>query len=91
MKKKYPKIYIEWADTISPLEKVWRNELSSIEWAVNEDYWVSEMGFLIKETKEWILLAGRYNVTKEGDIEEISLGDLTKIPKGWIRNRKILK
>ena len=88
---KYPLIYLEWADTISPVEKCWREETEAIKWADEEDYWVAETGFLIKETKKWILLASRYNVTKGTESECISLNEITKIPKGWIRNRKKLK
>ena len=89
---KYKLIYVEWADTISPVEKRWYQDTEAIDWADNEDYWVCETGFLIKETKEWILLSAKYNVTARGkDNEYISHSDLVKIPKGWIRNRKTLK
>lgn len=91
MKTPYKKIYFEWADTISPLEKGWKYVGEAIKWGKEVNYWVYEMGWLLEETKEYILIAGRINITKDSEGECIMVGDITKIPKGWIKNRKTIK
>lgn len=85
-------IYIEWADTTSPMNgKSWWYEDEAIQWAEEQDYWVCQTGFVIKETKKYLLLAGHYNITyADGETIE-SLGQIIRIPKTWIRKRKEIK
>lgn len=90
MKSKYKLIYLEWADTVSPVDNGWKSESEALKWFIDDDYWVCQTGFLIKEDKKFICLAGRYNITTSNGHEVITLGELTKIPITWIRNRKNL-
>ena len=85
-------LYIEWSDTVSPsnMETPWWNLEEAKRWAKEDDYWISECGFLIEETKNYILIATRHNSTKSKGEEINSIGGLTKIPKPWIRKRKII-
>ena len=81
--KQYRLIYIEWADAIT--DTGWKTEKQSIKWAESNDWVVKNVGWLLKETKGYILLAAKYSeITQE-------YGLLHKIPTTWIRKRKILK
>lgn len=82
-------VYIEWADATSPAEG-WFSDYGAIEWAETQSYWVESFGFLLKETKEYILLASNRSVTKLLE-EETQYSSIHKIPKTWIRKRKEIK
>ena len=83
-------IYIEWADATSPEATSWWTEESAIEWAENDSYWIESTGWLLKETEKYILLGMNRSTTETGrDI--IQYGNLQKIPKTWIRKRKVIK
>ena len=73
-------MYIEWGDAIS--NTGWMEKNDAIDWGENSDWIVKNVGWLLKETKEYILLAAKYS---EGSKE---YGLLHKIPKTWIRERK---
>lgn len=45
------------------------------------------LGFLVKETDEYLLVAGE----KSKYSEDVNYGHVTKIPKTWIRHRTALK
>lgn len=75
--------YIRWCDATSSLQ-TWFKVDEAIEWAKNENWEVENVGWILEETKEWILLASK--VSSEGQV-----GQLFKIPKTWIRERKKLK
>ena len=86
----YKKVYFKWADTTSPVEKIWWSEETATEWAENDSYWVEQIGFLIKKNKKYTLLAGHLNTTYSEGQKIITLGNLIKIPNTWIRDYKIL-
>ena len=89
----YKKVYFKWADTTSPITtgQSWWNVEEAIEWAENDSFWVEQIGFLIRRTKQYILIAGHINITKsEGHIIE-TVGTLVKIPTTWIKDFKYLK
>jgi len=75
-------IYIEWCDAVSN-SGGWMDEEESLEWAENVMWIVRECGFLIKETKEYILIANKLTP----DSEDALYGNLKKIPKTWIKKR----
>ena len=92
IRQKFKLIYIEWADTTSPMNgKSWWDREEAIRWAEEQDYWVCQAGFVIKETKEYLLLAGHYNITAVDEETLESLGQIIRIPKTWIRKRKEIK
>lgn len=87
MNKNPPLIYIEWCDAISDTPK-WVSGSDAIAWCEGEDWIIKQSGFLLMETKEYILMASKYNPHSQGD--DMFFG-LHKIPKTWIRKRKNLK
>ncbi len=79
-------IYIEWADAVS--NTTWFDDEMAVEWADNTEWVVKQVGWVIKETKEYICIASR---RKEEDTNTVAQwGQLEKIPKTWIRKRKNL-
>lgn len=79
-------IYIEWCDALT--NKGWRTREEAEFWADTDDWIVRSGGWLIKETKEYILLALSWN--PQNQYEENQFGNLHKIPKTWIKKRKTL-
>lgn len=81
-------IYIEWADSVSSGSQ-WYSKEELKDWDTDDFWIVKQVGFVIKETKEFILLCSQYrppnHFVTDGDY-----GHLQKIPKTWIRKRKIL-
>lgn len=81
MKKKL--IYIEWGDAIS--NTGWMPLDEALKWGKDEHWLVKNVGWLLKETKDYILLAAKYS---DGSSE---YGLLHKIPKTWIKKKIELK
>lgn len=77
--------YIRWCDATSR-EQAWSTFEDSINWADNENWEVESLGWILKETKEYILLCTKK--TPENNETEPQYGSLFKIPKTWIRERK---
>lgn len=75
--KKYKLIYIEWCDAIAN-NISWESEKDILKWAHKEDWVIMQAGFLIKETKEYILIASRINPQDSG---AKNLDGCIKIPK----------
>jgi hypothetical protein len=76
-------IYLEWCDAIS--NTGWMTEKQALRWAEEDQWLVKNVGWIIKETKEYLVLSSKYSEeTKE-------FGLLHKIPKTWVRKRKELK
>ena len=82
-------VYIEWADAITPTEG-WKTEDETLRWAKEEDYWVSQVGWILEENKKYILLAAQMNTSKAETVAN-QYGHIIKIPKTWIRVRKLIK
>jgi hypothetical protein len=80
-------IYLEWADAHT--QAGWTHKSEMEKWADNSDWFIREAGFLAKETKEYVCLAAF--IRPEDKNFDLQYGDLHKIPKTWIRKRKILK
>jgi len=85
-------IYIEWADATHPEDGSWYSEDALKKWAKEDSYWVSQCGWVIEETKEYLLLASSMAQTSTliSDYSETQLGGYLKIPTTWIRKRKDL-
>ena len=78
-------VYIEWADALTWQESSWMYSDDLEEWASKNDFIVKEVDFIVKETKKYIVIAGR--IGDNGN----SMGGIIKIPKPWIIKRKVLK
>ncbi len=87
IKKKYKLVYIEWADAISTVN--WETHKSAIKWANNNDWIVRHVGWILEENNRYILIAGSWTPQEGNAVDQF--GSLQKIPKTWIRKRKILK
>ena len=81
--KKPKLIYIEWSDAIA--NAVWRSEEEAEEWANDAKWHIKSVGWLIKETDEYIALA--LSEKEEDDYSVKQYANLQKIPKTWIKNR----
>ena len=84
--KIYPLMYVEWSDSIT-LDDGWKEVEEIIDWADKTNWIVRQAGYLIKETKEYIVLATQYNPTIDC-VEQYST--FHKIPKTWIVSRKYI-
>jgi len=82
----YPLIYIEWCDAMT-YHDGWHDIDFAIGWADDDEWIVKQSGFLLKETPKYILIASQYN-PQIGTNDNYS--ELHKIPKTWIRKRRIL-
>lgn len=77
-------IYIEWMDAVA--NPNWFEKDMAEHWMDESKMIIKQAGWLIKETKEYICLAGAYKVEDENTSEQYNL--LQKIPKPWIIKRK---
>lgn len=82
--------YLEWADSVNALDG-WRTLDECVEWDRDVVFTVQQVGWILKEDKNSILIAGRRNL--QGNLDDISeeYGLIQKIPKAWILKRKELK
>lgn len=75
-------VRIGWADAIENLEG-WHTEKEALEWADDDDWIVHQVGWVLKETDDYILLSNKYNEASGG--RDGTFGGLFKIPKPWIK------
>lgn len=80
-------IYLEWADAHTNTSG-WKTEAEAKFWAKETNWFIRECGWVIEETKEYIAIAT--GLKPENDYEEKQFLNLHKIPKTWIRRRKII-
>lgn len=78
----YKLVRIGWADAIENLEG-WHTEKEALEWADDDDWIVHQVGWVLKETDDYILLSNKYNEASGG--RDGTFGGLFKIPKPWIK------
>jgi len=83
-------IYLQWADA-TVLYEGWQNEEEAIEWADTESFWIEHIGWVLKETKDYLLLVSARSTATKGSKSDIKYEHVHKIPKTWIRKRKIIK
>ena len=79
-------IYLEWADALT--NSRWFTVNEAKQWGETSDWIVREAGWLIKETKEYIVIAEGWMPQDHWTDEQFV--NLHKIPKTWIRKRKVL-
>ena len=76
--------YIEWCDAMVSHD-TWKTLDEAIEWADNDEWVISQVGWILNETDEHIVLACRKS--NGGNDNEDMFGGCFKIPKTWIRKR----
>ncbi len=73
-------IVIKWLDAHEK-EQQWDSMEDTLNWAEKSEWIVTQVGFILFENDEYILLSSQ--VTKpEEHLQRV--GNATKIPKGWI-------
>ena len=88
MKKKLKLVYFEWVDAFKNSGR-WFSYSGVYGWAKNNNFWVIQTGFIVEETDKYIILADSF--TPPDHVVEATFYGLTKIPKTWIRKKKVLK
>lgn len=78
-----PMVYIRWTDAVSH-EEGWKTQDQYIDWAKGVEWLVETVGWILKETKEYILLAAQRGSYIDG---EYNYALVIKIPKTWIKVR----
>ena len=83
-------VFIVWVDAMSITSNVsWMTEEEAIKKAEDGNWEVSQVGWIIKKTTDYILLASRY--TEDGKDFEEQFGNIFKIPHPWIQSLTELK
>lgn len=80
----FPLIYIEWCDA-SQSNTDWESLKEILRWAEEEHCIVTEVGFVLKETKEYLLITPQ--ILDITDAEEQMIGGAMRIPTTWIKKR----
>lgn len=83
MNNKYPLIYIEWEDAYS-VSQTWHTEDEMMGILADESFIIKQVGFVLKETDTFIVLANQLN---ELNLSENQYSGLHRIPKGCLRKR----
>lgn len=73
-------LYIEWVDAIA--NPNWFDKQMAEEWAESSEWLIKQCGWLVKETKSYICIAGAHKQEDTNTVEQFNL--LQKIPKAWI-------
>lgn len=81
-----PIVYIQWMDACS--NGNWFSEEHLDEW-VKDDAYCSDVGYLVRETKKMLVFAQRHE-PELGPDRDLQWGNVHKIPKTWVRSRKVL-
>jgi hypothetical protein len=78
-------IYLEWEDAAS--SSSWKFKSDIDKWANSPSNSIHQVGFVLKETKKYLVLCGRWSPAGEDIGDEEAYGLLQKIPKTWVRKR----
>ena len=87
-KKKLQLVYIEWCDASSD-RGAWLRLADCFEWVDGADHTVHECGFILREDDKFLVMAMRW--IKADEFQTDRFGQILKIPKPWIKKRKIIK
>lgn len=82
-KDKYPLVYIEWEDAYS-VPDTWHTEDQMTGILDDECFLVKQAGFVLKETKDFIVLANQVN---ELNLSTDQYSGLHRIPIGCLRKK----
>ena len=77
-------IYIEWQDAHA-IDSGWKSDEEIEKFSTSEDFIVKQVGWIIKETKTYTIVAG--SRVEPGEFVAGGWGEVIKIPKSWIRKR----
>ncbi len=89
--KKFKLVYIEWEDALHPAGKwTWKKDVDGEGDELLQKMKHAAVGFVIKETKNFILLSQGYQLYRYSD-GDASIQDPFLIPISAIRKRKTIK
>lgn len=74
----YKAVYVEWVDSIASTPN-WIDLEDSLDWCDTQGWKISQIGFVIKKTKQYLLLAGAVDIQ-----ENTKFNQLFKIPMGCV-------
>jgi len=80
-------IYLEWQDAHTSLG--WKDDVDIKEFCNDHEFVIKECGWLVEETKRHIVIGT--GLKEETNYWDRQILNLHKIPKSWIRKRKIIK
>lgn len=80
--------YFEWCDALAH-NPGWTSEEDLLEWTENNSFIVSGFYWVITEDDNQITVAQSKTVDEE--FEDTMYNSIYKIPKGWIKKRKVIK
>ena len=80
-------VYLEWIDAFA--NSGWFNAESLKEKIEDQNLWIKEVGWLVRETKYHLILCTAWQVEDKYTQEQWL--NVHKIPKTWIRKRETLK
>lgn len=83
-------VYLEWEDASSDGTHSWMFESQLNHWLDNSDFIVATVGWIYREDDRTITLAATRKMPDKQN-SETAYGEITRIPKGWIRKRKVIK
>jgi hypothetical protein len=78
-------VYLEWEDASS--RSGWMN-IDDVEEYLRGQHLVRHVGYLLSDTGRTVLIAGSWTPEDEWTTEQF--GNITRIPKTWIRQRVVL-
>ncbi len=82
--KKFELELVSWCDAIGDSGN-WLTLDEALEWAASDHWVVTQVGWVIDETDEYILMCSKIN--EGNDVREAQYGSFMKIPTTWIRSR----
>ena len=79
-------IYFEWNDAFASAGWHSKDDLKEL---AESDFYIKEAGWLIEETPKYVIIGQSW--TEEDGFKSEKFSNIHKIPKTWIRKRKVLK
>ena len=76
-------VYIEWGDALANAN--WFTTEEAVRWAEESSWLIREVGWVMKETRDYIVLASTWKPEDDWTEEQVKL--LQKIPKTWVKTR----
>lgn len=80
----YKLYYIEWMDAMAYLA-TWGDKEEITDWARSNEGLVKQVGWIIEENDNYILLASRIGLI---NTDEPDFGSVFKIPSRWVKKKK---
>jgi hypothetical protein len=82
-----PIVFIQWVDAHNNTGWFTNDEMAG--WIDHTNWYSDDVGYLVKETKTMLVFAQRHDPPVGANREE-QWGGLHKIPKTWVKSRRIL-